>query len=138
MIFSFSLALTLADCRKKQLAVIGDLIYAYEKIIIMLSSTNPETSYIISNLKRDKRLSKYDFEALDSSFNFDEELSSRIGEDLDILGKYDNKTQLARLKESVSLFKLKEREAAGCIEKNTKLYFALCLCAGGAVSLFII
>ncbi len=136
ILFSFSLGVTAAGFKKKQIKYIEDLIYIGQRILLMLNSTSPETEEIMSELINDSRLKNFDFNFSESSPLPSSE-TERITSLFSVVGKYDAESQMKFVNEYVGYFKMLKEQYQKYYNNHYKLYLVFGLFGGVLAAVFL-
>lgn len=138
ILFSSSLGLMVDGYKKRQIKYIDNLIYIGERISLMMSSINPETSEILNELKCDERLKNFDFDLNIENTPLSSDEYERIKNLFTIIGKYDSDSQLRYIEEFVGYFKMLKQQYQEYYEKHHKLYISFGILMGIVISIFLI
>lgn len=135
--FTF-LGILSADYQKRKIACADDLIYIGNQILLMLSSTAPETDKIFDRLKRAERLKDFDFSNPCEGFPLSREEIETAREFLNSVGKYDTDTQIGCAKEFIGYFQNVKKQYRQYYDSHAKIYYALGISAGAVAAVLLI
>lgn len=137
-LFSFSLGLMIAGYKRKQISYIDSLIYIGEKILLMLSSTSPETEEIMNDLMCDARLKNFDFTLKNENSPLPPEENDRSRLLFNTVGKYDIDCQISYINQYLGYFKMLRQQYQDYYNSHYKLYLVFGLFTGVLVSVLLI
>lgn len=138
ILFSFSLGLAVNEFKKKQIRYIDSLIYIGEKILLMLSSTSPETEDIMKELENDERLKKFDFTLKDENSPLPPEENDRSRLLFNTVGKYDLDCQISYINQYLGYFKMLRQQYQDYYNSHRRLYPVFGLFIGIFISVLLI
>lgn len=137
ILFSSSLGLTAVSIKRKQIEYVESLIYLGNRVMLLLKSTMPETEEIINILKSDSLLYNLDFDKLTSPYLCDSD-NQKASAYINEIGKYDVDSQIALTEEFTEYFKLLKKRYQEYFDSHYKLYIALGILSGMAISVLLI
>lgn len=138
ILFSSSLGVMVAAFKRRQISYIDSLIYIGEKILMMLSSTSPETEAIMEDLKADPRLKHFDFTLKNENSPLPPEENDRSRLLFNTVGKYDVDCQISYINQYLGYFKMLRKQYQDYYNKHHKLYIVFGLFSGVLVSVLLI
>ncbi|MGN1202170.1 MAG: hypothetical protein ACI4RF_02660 [Eubacterium sp.] len=124
--------------KKKQIKYIDSLIYIGEKILLMLSSTSPETEEIMQELKNDENLKAFDFSLKNENSPLPLEENDKVRLLFSTVGKYDLDCQISYLNQYIGYFKMLKQQYQDYYNSHYKLYIVFGLFIGIFVSVLLI
>lgn len=137
ILFSSSLGLTAVSVKRRQLEYIETLVYLANRVLLLLKSTMPETQEILRILKSDKALFEFDFETCSSPY-LSESDNKKTADFINSIGKYDIDSQISITQEYIDYFKLLKSKYQEYFDNHYKLYIALGITSGLAVTVLLI
>lgn len=138
ILFSSSLGVMVAAFKRRQIRYIDSLIYIGEKILMMLSSTSPETEAIMADLRADPRLKNFDFSLKNENSPLPPEENDRSRLLFNTVGKYDVDCQISYINQYLGYFKMLRKQYQDYYNKHHKLYIVFGLFSGVLVSVLLI
>lgn len=138
ILFSFSLGLMAVGFKKRQIKYIDSLIYIGEKILLMLSSTSPETEEIMRELKHDERLKSFDFTLCNENSPLPPEENDRSRLLFNTVGKYDLDCQISYINQYLGYFKMLRQQYQDYYNSHYKLYLVFGLFTGIFIAVLLI
>lgn len=138
ILFSSSLGVMVAAFKRRQIRYIDSLIYIGEKILMMLSSTSPETEAIMADLRADPRLKNFDFSLKNENSPLPPEENDRSRLLFNTVGKYDVDCQISYINQYLGYFKMLRKQYQDYYNKHRKLYIVFGLFSGVLVSVLLI
>lgn len=138
ILFSSSLGLIIVKFKRKQINYIDSLIYIGEKMLLMLSSTSPETEEIMQELKNDERLANFDFSLCNENSPLPPQENDRSRLLFDTVGKYDLDCQINYINQYLGYFKMLRELYQDYYNKHYKLYLVFGFFLGVFISVLLI